>query len=105
MLSRIVSEWIEPFSEARFRKPADWAKHLRPAASAAGMAPATGALDTAIQRAQTALLRQQNPDDGFWCGDLQGGDTTVECDTIILWHFLGSGDSPRAFQLRVAPAR
>ena len=53
MLSRIVSEWIEPFSEARFLTPADWAKHLRPAASAAWMAPATGTLDTAIQRART----------------------------------------------------
>jgi hypothetical protein len=51
MLSRIVSEWIESFSETRFRKPADWAKHLRPAATALWMAPATGPLDTAIQRA------------------------------------------------------
>jgi len=95
MLPRIVSEWIEPFKEARFRKPADWAKHLRPTAPVAWTAPATGPLDAGIERAQVALLRQQNPDDGFWCGDLQGGDTTVECDTIMLWQFLGQGDSPK----------
>ena len=95
MLPRIVSDWIAPFSQVRFLKPATWAEHLRPAAPAAWMAPATGPLDTAIQRAQTALLRQQNPDDGFWCGDLWGGDTTVECDTIMLWQFLGQGDSPK----------
>jgi hypothetical protein len=39
MLPRIVSDWIEPFSEARFRKPAGWAECLRPAAPAACTMP------------------------------------------------------------------
>ncbi len=99
MLPRIVSDWIEPFSEARFRKPAGWAEHLRPAAPAACTMPAAGPLDAAIGRAQVALLRQQNPDDGFWCGDLRRGDTTVECDTITLLNFVGQGDSPKVADL------
>ena len=99
MLPRIVSDWIEPFSEARFRKPAGWAEHLRPAAPAASTMLAAGPLDAAIGRAQVALLRQQNPDDGFWCGELSGGDTTVECDTIMLLNFVGQGDSPKVLKL------
>ena len=99
MLPRIVSDWIEPFSEARFRKPAGWAERLRPAATVACTMPAAGPLDAAIGRAQVALLRQQNPDDGFWCGELSGGDTTVECDTIMLLNFVGQGDSPKVLKL------
>jgi hypothetical protein len=61
----IVSDWIESFSEARFRKPAAWADYLRPVAPVACTMPAAGPLEAAIGRAQGALLRQQNPDDGF----------------------------------------
>jgi squalene-hopene/tetraprenyl-beta-curcumene cyclase len=99
MLPRIVSDWIEPFSEARFRKPARWAEHLRPTLPDPQVAPASSPLDAAIRQAQDALLRRQEPDDGFWCGELWGGDATVECDTIMLLSFLEQGDSPKVAKL------
>ncbi|HSB80971.1 MAG TPA: squalene--hopene cyclase [Candidatus Methylomirabilis sp.] len=99
MLPRIVSDWIEPFSEARFRKPARWAERLRPALPDARVAHASSPLDAGIHRAQEALLRRQEPEDGFWCGELWGGDATVECDTIMLLTFLGQGDSPKLAKL------
>jgi len=99
MIPRIVADWIEPFGESRFRKPEDWADHLRPAARIAGMAGVPDGLEDSlgagISRAQEALLRCQNPDDGFWCAEIFGGDVTVECDVIMLLHFLGRGDSPK----------
>ena len=99
MLPRIVSEWIEPFSEARFRKPEHWAERLRPAGPATRTEQVSSPLDAGIQQAQAALLRRQNPDDGFWCGELSGGDTTVECDTIMLLNFVGGGDSLKVREL------
>jgi squalene-hopene/tetraprenyl-beta-curcumene cyclase len=99
MLPRIIAEWIEPFSEARFRKPSGWADHLRPVVPADWTTATPGLLDAAIQGARAALLRQQNPDDGFWSGEFRGGDITVECDTIMLWHFLGRGDTPKVAAL------
>ena len=99
MLPRIIADWIEPFGEARFRKPSGWAENLRPAVPADWTTTAPSLLDVAIQRTQAALLRLQNPDDGFWCGEFRGGDVTVECDTIMLCHFLGQGDSPKVAAL------
>lgn len=99
MIPRIVSDWIEPFGPSRFRKPDDWAEHLRPAALEAGREAHPRGLDarlaSTIRSAQQALLRRQNPDDGFWCAEIFGGDVTVECDVIMLLHFLGHGDSPK----------
>ncbi len=95
MLPKILADWIEPFSAARFRKPSGWAAHLCPGGRAAAPPTAPSRLDGALQRAQAALLRQQNPDDGFWCGELRGGDVTIEADTIMLYHFLGQGASPK----------
>jgi len=36
----------------------------------------------------------QNGEDGFWCAELLA-DTTIESDTIMLYNFLGMGDSPK----------
>ncbi len=102
MLPRIVSDWIQPFSEAHYRKPAQWAEHLRPTLPDARTERASSPLDLGIQLAQEALLTKQHPDDGFWCADLSGGDVTVECDTIMLLNFLGQGDSPKVARLAQA---
>ncbi|HYL79595.1 MAG TPA: hypothetical protein VEU07_02215, partial [Candidatus Acidoferrum sp.] len=102
MLPRIVSDWIEPFSEARFLKPARWAEYLRPALPDARVYHVSSPLDAGILRAQEALLRRQSPKDGFWCGELWGGDATVECDTIMLLNFIGQGDSPKVPRLAQA---
>lgn len=103
MFPRIVSDWIEPFGESRYRKPEDWAEHLRPSAPGTGTATAPDRLDdglaSGIRRAQGALLRRQNPDDGFWCAEIFGGDVTVECDVVMLLHFLGRGESPKVAAL------
>lgn len=99
MIPRIVSEWIEPFGESRFRKPEDWANHLRPAPQGAEVATAPEGLDASltagIRRAQAAVLHRQNPDDGFWCAEIFGGDVTVESDTVMLLHVLGQADSAK----------
>jgi squalene-hopene/tetraprenyl-beta-curcumene cyclase len=101
MLPRILADWIQPFKEARFRKPSHWAEHLRPSGlpAEADMPSAPSRVVEAIRRTQGALLRLQNPDDGFWCGELRGGDVTIECDTIMLYCFLGRGDSPKVAAL------
>ncbi len=99
MLPRLVAGWIEPFSDAHYRKPARWAEHLRPVLRHARTDRASNPLDAGIQRAQDALLCRQNPDDGFWCAELLGGDATIESDTIMLLNFLGQGDSPKVAKL------
>ena len=74
-----------------FEKPKDWAQKLKPAPQPAG-AKAPAEVEDAIARAQDALLRMQNREDGYWCGPLKG-DTTTTSDTIMLLHFLGRGSS------------
>jgi squalene-hopene/tetraprenyl-beta-curcumene cyclase len=99
MIPRIVSDWIEPFGESRYRKPDDWAAHLQPSALDAVPAATPDRLEEILSRgirqAQRALLRRQNRDDGFWCAEIFGGDVTVECDVVMLLHFLGHGTSPK----------
>ncbi|MBI4386070.1 MAG: squalene--hopene cyclase [Elusimicrobia bacterium] len=99
MVKRIVSEWLVPFGLARFRKPKEWAESLRP--DAAGLARPEDhpeALQEAIRKAQEALLRVQNSEDGYWCADLRA-DTTLESDAIMLLNFLGRGQSPKVRKL------
>lgn len=45
-------------------------------------------LDMAIFRAQTALIRKQDPEGGYWCAPLRG-DTILESDTIVLYAYMG----------------
>ena len=54
-------------------------------------------LETAIERAQQALLSLQDPS-GYWCGELEA-DTTLESDTIKLMHALGRVDLDRQRKL------
>lgn len=51
-------------------------------------------LDAAIRRVQQLLLALQNPDEGFWCAELNA-DTTLESDYILLMRFLGRVDPVR----------
>ncbi len=47
-------------------------------------------LDEAVRRAGQFLLGAQAPQ-GWWCGELEA-DTTLESDTIKMWHLLGRVD-------------
>ncbi len=70
---------------------------LAAALPVASSAPATAPLDTAISRAQEALLAQQHSA-GDWCGELEA-DTTLESDTIKFWRWLGRVDPVRERKL------
>ncbi|WKZ19170.1 MAG: squalene--hopene cyclase [Candidatus Jettenia sp. CY-1] len=48
-------------------------------------------LDSAIQRSQQYILREQNKTDGHWVGILEA-DTTLTSDYIMLMHFLDKVD-------------
>lgn len=48
-------------------------------------------LDSAIQRSQQYILREQNKTDGHWVGILEA-DTTLTSDYIMLMHFLAKVD-------------
>ncbi len=52
-----------------------------------------GALASAIEAAQRTLLAHQAPE-GYWVGELEG-DTILESEYILLFHFLGHSDDPR----------
>ncbi|MBI4371364.1 MAG: squalene--hopene cyclase [Elusimicrobia bacterium] len=52
-------------------------------------------LAQAVRRSQDAILRMQNPEDGWWCAPLLG-DTTIDSDTIMLLNLLGRGASIKA---------
>src|SRR5271155_3286325 len=47
-----------------------------------------------LGKAQQALLRTFNFEDGYWCGDLRA-DTTIASDYVMLLHYLGRGESPK----------
>src|SRR5512140_2634803 len=93
MVRRIVSEWLAPFGRPRFKKPDQWADNLRPDPT---KLPAV--LQEEVRAAQEALLKMQNFEDGYWCAKLRA-DTTIDSDTIMLFNFLGRGDSPKAPKL------
>lgn len=98
MVRRIVSEWLSPFGQPRFRKPSAWAQNLRPAARSSTEAALPEALQESIRRSQEAILRMQNFEDGYWCAELRA-DTTLESDTIMLLNFLGRGHSEKVQRL------
>ncbi len=53
-------------------------------------------LETAIQRSQNYLLREQKPE-GYWVGELMV-DSTIVSDTIAYHHWNGKVDKPMAAQ-------
>ena len=67
MVRRFVSEWLSPFGQPRFRKPSEWAQNLRPDSEAEAEVDLPQKLQKGIERAQEALLRRQNFEDGYWC--------------------------------------
>src|SRR6185312_10494658 len=97
MLKNLVSGWLPA---NRYRKPSDWAEHVRPEADASETSdravPET--LRDTIRKSQDALLRQQNPEDGYWNGAIFV-DTTNDSDTIMLLNFLGRGNSIKVRRL------
>ncbi|MEE8425222.1 MAG: squalene--hopene cyclase, partial [Elusimicrobiota bacterium] len=98
MVRRLVSDWLSPFGQPRFRKPQQWACNLRPETSSETASDLPVQLREGIARSQAALLRQQNFEDGYWCCELRA-DTTLESDTIMLYNFLGRGNSPKVPRL------
>ncbi|MBI5596937.1 MAG: squalene--hopene cyclase [Elusimicrobia bacterium] len=98
MVKRLVTEWLAPFGQPRFRKPDQWAQRLRPAAADPGPSPLPEALREGISKAQEALLAKQDEGQGYWCGEL-AADTTLESDAIMFWNFLGRGDDPKVARL------
>jgi squalene-hopene/tetraprenyl-beta-curcumene cyclase len=98
MVRRLVTEWLSPFGQPRFRKPRHWAENLRPNAGADNAITLPEALQRGINDAQDSLLRKQNHEDGYWCADLLA-DTTLESDTIMLLNFIGRGNSPKVAKL------
>ncbi|MBI5882930.1 MAG: squalene--hopene cyclase [Elusimicrobia bacterium] len=103
---RTVSAWLTP-SRWIYRKPKDWAENLRPdLADPHPDAAIPEDLQTAVLRAQNAVLQQQNQEEGYWCGPLRA-DTTIDSDTIMLLNFLGRGSSikVRRFANRILKAQ
>jgi len=98
MVRRLVTEWLVPFGQPRFRKPDAWAENLKPIPPKAAPASFWDALHDGIRRAQQTILRKQNFEDGYWCAELLA-DTTLESDVIMLLNFLGRGNSPKVQKL------
>ena len=94
MVKRLVTEWLAPFGQPRFRKPDQWAARLRPSAADPDESPLPEALREGIAKAQEALLSKQDEAQGFWCAEL-AADTTLESDAIMFWNFLGRGSDPK----------
>ncbi|MDE2492257.1 MAG: squalene--hopene cyclase, partial [Elusimicrobia bacterium] len=95
MIKTLASGWLGD----RDRKPADWADHVRPEpASSSSKTDAPAPLREALRRAQEAILRLQNREDGYWCAPLFG-DTTIDADTVMLLNFLGRGSSIKVRRL------
>jgi len=101
MINNLVSGWFT--DSRRYRKPQDWAENARPDQDTPPLSSKEArelpeALRQTIHRSQEALLRMQNPEDGFWCGPIFG-DTTIDSDTIMLLNFLGRGNSVKVRRL------
>ncbi|MBI4051623.1 MAG: squalene--hopene cyclase [Elusimicrobia bacterium] len=62
------------------------------------MPPLSEELQESVSKAQQALLKKQNFEDGYWCADLRA-DTTLESDYIMLLNFMGQGQSPKIQKL------
>ncbi|HVC09599.1 MAG TPA: squalene--hopene cyclase [Elusimicrobiota bacterium] len=90
MIKNLVSNWL-----AADKKPDGWTENLKPSRSGShAHADAPRELKESIARAQNSLLSIQNQEDGYWYEPLRA-DTTLESDTVMLFNFLGRGDSPK----------
>ncbi|MBI5242530.1 MAG: squalene--hopene cyclase [Elusimicrobia bacterium] len=76
-----------------FRKPREWAEKLRPQAEEGPERELPSILEEAVMKAQQALFKKQNSEDGYWSVELRA-DTTIGSDTLMLLNFLGQGRSP-----------
>ncbi len=86
-----MPEWLVPLG--RRAKPKDWAENLKPDHPAPPCDQAIpDELARAIRKTQEAILAMQNKEEGYWCADLKA-DTTIDSDTIMLYNFLGRGNS------------
>jgi len=94
----MVTGWLS--AGRRYRKPQDWAEQIRPETGPAHSSHAgvPDKLRDCLLRSQEAVLRMQNPEDGYWCA-LLFGDTTIDSDTIMLLNFLGRGSSVKIRRL------
>jgi squalene-hopene/tetraprenyl-beta-curcumene cyclase len=96
MLKNLVSGWLSP---SRRRSPADLDERIQPGSGGATSNKAVPErLAGSISKAQAALLRQQNIEDGYWCAPIFG-DTTIDSDTVMLLNFLGRGSSIKVRRL------
>src|SRR3989338_4427213 len=102
LFQRNASRVIPALSRSNlFIKPKNWEKlfnnhnggnggnghgHRQSHKSAHG--ESSGHLETVIFRAQAALLKKQDPAEGFWCAPLRA-DSTLESDTITLYAYMG----------------
>ena len=93
MIGDLVSNWL-PFPERHYRKPEGWTDNLNPRTGVLDHKDAPRNLRQAVLKAQEALLKMQNRDEGYWTGPLKA-DTTITSDSIMLFNFLGQGDSPK----------
>ncbi|MEA3153341.1 MAG: squalene-hopene/tetraprenyl-beta-curcumene cyclase, partial [Betaproteobacteria bacterium] len=59
---------------------------------------ATGTLDAAIARAESAVLSAQHAD-GYWCYELEA-DCTIPAEYVLMMHYLGEIDT--TLQARIA---
>lgn len=98
MIKNLVSGWLPPSARAD-RRASELLDSIRPSSEASSSDKGTPeSLTQAITRSQAALLRQQNAEDGYWCGPIFG-DTTIDSDTIMLLNFLGRGSSVKVRRL------
>jgi len=95
LLERNVAKFVPGLSRRKlFKKPRHWGK-IFPAIENQPLSNEdviAWNLKESIHKAQTWLLHRQQ-DDGHWLADLRA-DTTIECDMIMLYVFLGWENRP-----------
>src|SRR3954470_5023560 len=90
LLERNAAKFLPGLSRrGLFKKPSHWDR-IFPALDPAHSEEISSAwnLKDTIEGAQRWLLQKANPKDGHWLADLRA-DTTIECDMIMLYVFLG----------------
>jgi squalene-hopene/tetraprenyl-beta-curcumene cyclase len=96
LLERNAARFLPGLSRRRlFKKPQHWDRifpGLEPIPHSDETIIAWNLRET-IDGAQQWLLQKQNPKDGHWLADLRA-DTTIECDMVMLYVFLGWQNRP-----------
>ncbi len=97
----LITQYLRPapLDPAIFMKPQGWTSRIGPTRAPADIADLFSAhLLRAIEAGRDYLLSCQNPDQGYWCGELLA-DTTIESDYVMLLHFLGRPEDPKIERL------